>query len=236
MLTMTIDHIGFRLAHEDFSILYRCIGRIAFPIFGYLIATNFRKTSNQKKYILNLGKFAVISEIPFNILHGSLFYPLAQNVLWTFFFSSIVLFLTNFLKSNLSYIIYFTTLFISCFILEILRTDYGSFGLLYIICCYMIDVVTQDLSRFKKINSSFLRSCVTGLIISFFCYHIPSDNIYLQELVIPCQIFGVISIIPIVMYQKGGEKKKLKKENSKTFKFISYWFYPVHLIIISLCF
>ena len=64
------------------------IGRIAFPIFAFMTAEGFYHTKNIKKYAGRLLLFAVISEIPFNLVAGgSVFYPLHQNVLWTFLIS-----------------------------------------------------------------------------------------------------------------------------------------------------
>ena len=61
------------------------IGRIAFPIFAFMIAEGFFYTKDIKKYAKKMFVFALISEIPFNLVVGSrIFYPIHQNVLWTF--------------------------------------------------------------------------------------------------------------------------------------------------------
>ena len=83
MLFMLCDHLWATLfpAQEWLT----CIGRLAFPIFAFMIAEGCYYTSNVKKYMQRLFLFAVISEIPFNLIMGSsAIYPFHQNVLWTF--------------------------------------------------------------------------------------------------------------------------------------------------------
>lgn len=64
------------------------IGRLAFPIFAFMIVEGFYHTHNLKRYVLRLFVFAVISEIPFNLMYASaVIYPFHQNVLWTFLLS-----------------------------------------------------------------------------------------------------------------------------------------------------
>lgn len=73
MISMVIDHIALYLM-EHGTILYgtmRGIGRIAFPVFAFLIAEGFIHTKSRYRYFFTLLGFAVISEIPWYLLNGT---------------------------------------------------------------------------------------------------------------------------------------------------------------------
>lgn len=73
MICMVIDHIALYLM-EHGTVLYetmRCIGRIAFPVFAFLIAEGFIHSRSRYRYFFTLLGFAVISEIPWYLLNGA---------------------------------------------------------------------------------------------------------------------------------------------------------------------
>lgn len=82
VLSMVADHCAYYLM-EHGTLLYevmRCFGRIAFPVFAFLIAEGFQHTRNRMKYFLQLLGFAVISEVPWYLLNGA---DGTHNVLFT---------------------------------------------------------------------------------------------------------------------------------------------------------
>lgn len=73
ILSMLVDHCAYFLMDGN-TLTYeamRCVGRIAFPVFAFLIAEGFTHTRNRKKYFGQLLAFAVVSEIPWHLLNGA---------------------------------------------------------------------------------------------------------------------------------------------------------------------
>ena len=82
LVSMVTDHSAYYLM-EHGTLLYevmRCFGRIAFPVFAFLIAEGFQHTRNRMKYFLQLLGFAVVSEVPWYLLNGA---DGTHNVLFT---------------------------------------------------------------------------------------------------------------------------------------------------------
>lgn len=65
MITMVIDHTGAVLFPDQLYL--RLIGRIAFPIYMWLLVMGFYYTSSRKKYMLRMAVLAVLSEAPFDL-------------------------------------------------------------------------------------------------------------------------------------------------------------------------
>lgn len=73
VVSMVIDHCAYYLMDGN-TMAYevmRCFGRIAFPVFAFLIAEGFRHTRNRMKYFLQLLGFAIVSEVPWYLLNGA---------------------------------------------------------------------------------------------------------------------------------------------------------------------
>jgi hypothetical protein len=133
MICMFIDHIAIVLVNNNFFM--RSIGRIAFPIFCFLLVQGFIYTSNVKKYALRLGGFALLSEIPFDLaLSNKMFDFSSQNVYFTLLIGLLILvgiehFKDDQTNRNLS-------ILGGCLAAVILRVDYSLPGILLIVFLY----------------------------------------------------------------------------------------------------
>ncbi len=217
IIFMILDHT--RAALIDGHIWMNYFGRLAFPVFAFLISEGFIHTSDFKKYLLRLLSFAVISEIPFNVLCSSeIFYPQYQNVLFTFVLSVIALKILELAKEK-------TTLpkiagagfcvVIIVFLAEVLRLDYGGAGIIIVVAFYL----------FRDFPFAFLAQL--AVMVTVFVFFYPGREIFFKigECIVhfPVQSFAVFSLIPIWLY--NGKKGS----GGKLVQYGGYAFYPLHI-------
>ncbi|MNJ59221.1 TraX protein [compost metagenome] len=121
---MLIDHVGLLFFPDN--MLWRVIGRIAFPIYAYALVQGFTHTSNYGKYVIRLFVIAVLSQVPYQLA----FHTNDFNVVATLFMAVLVLKVLQEVKSGI-----WSVLIISgmCVFLEILPFDYGAYGLLLVL-------------------------------------------------------------------------------------------------------
>lgn len=149
IITMLIDHIGSHLMDNSlvlfslgrYSISLRSLtllaGRIAFPLFCFLLIEGFLHTRNRLRYGLNLFIFALISEIPWNLEHNNTFLLTgSQNVFFTLLLGYLALCAVTKLTSRpfLQLIAILALSVISIY----LRADYGLSGFLFIVFLYAL--------------------------------------------------------------------------------------------------
>lgn len=147
IVAMLIDHtaVGFSVGAElalfslggstvTLYMLLRYIGRIAFPLFVFLLVEGFVHTKSRKRYGMRLFLFALISEIPFNLfVGGSLLYA-KQNVFFTLLLGYLALCALEAYHKKWTVWLIPVLLVISFF----LKADYGYAGFVFILLVYLL--------------------------------------------------------------------------------------------------
>ena len=153
---MLIDHIAatviirilkFGGYNDGLYQLYRVmrnIGRIAFPIFCFLLVEGFMHTRDREKYALRLGCFAAVSEIPFDLaFNGKVLEVGYQNVFFTLLLGLLTMMAYDAVMNQSRWSVWKRTalstiaILAGMFAAEFLSTDYGALGVLCIMVFYL---------------------------------------------------------------------------------------------------
>ncbi len=131
---MVIDHTGAILFPELRWMRY--VGRLAFPIYAFLIVEGYIHTKNVKKYLLRLGIFAFISEVPFDLAANSKWFdPSYQNVFFTLFLGLLALVIIDrFVFHTALQVVLVAVLAVSA---QLMHTDYRYIGVCLIVVLYI---------------------------------------------------------------------------------------------------
>ena len=207
MVSMLFDHVGKELLPQ-YPIL-QIIGRLAFPIFAYMIAEGCFYTKNKIKYFLTIFILGTGCQIVYMVAEHSFY----QNVLITFSLSIALIFsLENFRikKENISGIILFFTVsvvFVLTMVLpEVLKeygfqVDYGIFGVLLPVAVFYGKNKLQKLS-------------FATIILVLLAYSFGGGMQWLSLLSVPI----------LALYNQKRGKYSIKP--------LFYIFYPAHLVVI----
>lgn len=136
-----VDSIGW--VYLAYQVMRRIVGRLAFPIYCFLLIEGFEKTGNRIKYAGRLFLFALISEIPFNLAFSrKVFYSSYQNVFFTLFIGLLMIWAMEGIekrwKSLLPKLTGWVLVFLAAAILsEKIYCDYGVHGIIAIALLYL---------------------------------------------------------------------------------------------------
>ena len=148
IISMLIDHINKALIYPNLtssqgflatlSNVFDIMGRIAFPLFCFLLVEGFYKTRSRKKYLLNLLIFGVISEVPFDMFTtASYFNKNWNNVMFTLALVLVTIWIIDFLKTKMDnrpkvlwYIVSFIIVGVMCCVSMGLALDYEHHAIL----------------------------------------------------------------------------------------------------------
>lgn len=207
---MLLDHIGATLIPWG---TLRIIGRLAFPIFCFLLAEGAHYTRNPRNYLLRLGIGAILSELPFDLaLFGSWSWQ-HQSVMITLLLGAMALLAMKRMTQPLLKIL--VLLLFAC-LADFMNTDYGGAGVLMI--------ALFGLTRERKYGW-----LVQLLGMYLICrWIIPGGVVWFIGRYVFIEIFAILALIPIWLY--SGKKST----SSRAVQWAFYLFYPVHLSILYL--
>lgn len=192
VITMLTDHVGAGIlgriitmqgiysgsVYNAYTVM-RYIGRLAFPIFCFLLVEGFMHTHNVKKYATRLFVFALISEIPFDLFVSGRFVDTsAQNVYFTLFIGLICMWACDMSEESerisvgLKPVLEFLIMIAGMYVSYVLRTDYAAIGVVCIMILYW--------TRFDK-----KRQIIAGAV-SF-----------------AWEISALLAFVPIALYNKN---------------------------------
>ncbi len=208
LIAMTCDHAGKQLLPQ--FIFLQIIGRLAFPIFAYMIAEGCHYTKNRKKYLLTMVSLAFLCQLVYFVAMGSLY----QCVLVTFSLSIGLIYAIDYaIKQKtatacLGAVAAFILIcFISIFLPEILShtdfaIDYGIWGILLPVCIYIA-------------NTKTLQLALAAIILCFLSFSLGQIQWY------------AFFSLPLLALYNG-------KRGQWNLKHLFYIYYPLHLVIIYL--
>ena len=202
--SMLLDHTGAVLFPE--LIWLRYVGRIAFPIYCFLIVEGFVHTRNLAGYMMRLMIFGLLSEVPFDIaFYNTIVYIDYQNVFWTLL---IGLFAVSFMSlvriKDIRICIPVQILIAVPFgiIAQLAHTDYRWVGVAMRSVMYLF----RQTEPFRIVGSTVLM--------------LPAFSTSIEYI-------GALAFIPLHFYNgKRGVDNQLMK-------WAFYLFYPLHLIALS---
>ena len=197
--TMTIDHVGAVLYQE--CLVFRYIGRLSFPLFAYLLILGLETTRSVKNYFSRLFLFALISQVPFYLAMGVKPWD-RLNIFFTL--SSGVLFIELHKKGNYLW-------FLPLVAAEVLRFDFGIYGILAIGCFYFLR-----------------RNRILGVILFLLL-----NLLYLP--VSSLKLLALLALPPILIHDSGRfrlEEFGHKVDYSRWKKYFFYVYYPLHLVVL----
>ena len=226
LTAMMIDHVGeVGSGRIPYWLLLRLIGRTAFPLYAFMIAEGCRHTRDMKKYLLRLGAFALISEIPFDLcfenpypsgLRGVTFLSFNyQNVFFNLFLSVLAIYIFDRLRGTKLKALGVLAVPAAMAAAQFIRADYGAKAVLIIFALYVL--------RGKAAR-------VAAMVAGSALIYLPNYN-YTAYLFGRAVSFGLAAFLagslPAVFVAFYNGKR------GPGIKYFFYAMYPLHLLILA---
>ena len=220
-VAMVCDHVGALLLPN--LMILRIIGRIAFPIFAFLIAEGAKHTKNKLRHIIVFASFAAVVQAGYFIFNPSI----EMSVLVTFTLSLLMIYALDGLKSaffavkpSKRKIALAAALFVGSVGLAVafdyfLDLDYGLSGALLPLFPAIFTAPRSDGAPtiFKKADTKIVRVLATAVGTLALSLNYPS-----------IQFYSLLAIPILLLYSEKRGRLKMK--------YFFYVFYPLHLVII----
>lgn len=229
-VAMVIDHVG--LLFFPTKMLLRKIGRLALPLFTFLLAEGCKYTKDKKKHFLLLLFFASVCQFVYDLfafLNGGEVYVcilvsllLAELCIFALQYFKRELFKAENspLKKALSIIPFLCAVGVTAFLCEIQTVDYGFAGCMLPVFVSLCDFkgaanTEGQVRAVSVIDTPFTRYLcfIAGLLFLYLTSHSELTE------------YAFFALIPVALY--NGEKGKLK------LKYFFYFFYPLHLVALE---
>lgn len=210
-LTMLIDHTAAVFLPWEQALPLRIIGRLAFPIYCFLIAEGAHYTRNPMKYALRLAVGMALVEVPFDLLFYDGLTWEHSSVMVTLLLGLLAILAVQKLPTIL---LKLPAMALCVIAAEYLGTDYGGLGVLLALGMYLV--------RDTKYAGACRVLLMTAIFWAFNSYEVPITG----EIKIPIQMFGVLAFIPMELYSAK------KMTSNAIFKWGFYLFYPAHITVL----
>ena len=206
-VTMLLDHAGI-LLFPRLEIL-RILGRIAFPIFAFMIAEGCRYTRHKLRYFLMVFGLGAACQLVYYFASGDTY----LNILLTFSCSILLIYLLqaagraqNWKQQFWRSAIFAAGIFLALGMTQILSIDYGFWGIM--------TPVFAAFSQGKGKTGSKLPVLMTAVGLIF----LGADLGGIQH-------YALLAIPLLLLYNGQRGKANLK--------YFFYIFYPVHLAVLQ---
>ena len=224
MVLMLMDHLwATLLPAQDWL---TCAGRLAFPIFAFMAVEGYFHTHSFKKYAQRLLLFAVLSEVPFDLMYGGTwFYPFHQNVIWTLLIGLLSIRIMEAVRETQKkwvYVIVVAVVLIAGAVLgTVCMVDYYGAGVLTVFVFYLF----RGRSWWCLLGQAAALYWINVEMLGGLMYPVPLFGAELEL----CQQGLALLSLPLVWLYHGRQGY-----HSKKFQYFCYAFYPVHMLVLAL--
>lgn len=222
MVLMLLDHMwGSGVVNWGWMTV---VGRLAFPIFAFQVAEGYAHTKNFKRYLLRMFLFALISEVPFDLMVcGTWPDPFRQNVMFTFCISLLVIRLIDRARQKsrvLGVVAALAGALLGYLAGTFTFVDYYGYGVLMVLVFWLSREVSWG-----WLAQLIVMICVNCVMMGGLEYEIVllGRSFFLAE-----QGAAVLALLPIWLYN-GRQGIQ-----SRAFRYIGYAFYPAHMLLLVL--